>query len=255
MTFMTQTAAPGARPLVLPHPVVEVAGVSKRFGRITALDQVDFSVRAGRVTAILGPNAAGKSTIIKSILGLVRPDAGSILVHGILVNSAPEHRNRIGYMPQAACFPANLTGRELIAMLRDLRDGARPDLDLVEELELGGALNRRVRTLSGGTRQKLSAVVAFLFKPSLLILDEPTAGLDPVASGVLKRKILRARDAGGSVILASHILAEVEELVDDIVFLVEGRLGFAGPLEELKNRTGQDRLESAVARLMMGRAS
>jgi Cu-processing system ATP-binding protein len=252
---MTGTAAPRARPLVLPHPVVEVAGVSKRFGRITALHQVDFGVRAGRVTAILGPNAAGKSTIIKSILGLVRPDAGRILVQGMLVNGAPEYRERIGYMPQAACFPTNLSGRELIAMLRDLRDGALPDLDLVEELELGGALDRRIGTLSGGTRQKLSAAVAFLFRPSLLILDEPTAGLDPVASGVLKRKILRVRDAGGSVILTSHILAEVEELVDDIVFLIEGRLGFAGALEELKNRTGQDRLESAVARLMMGRAS
>jgi len=252
---MIEITAIGSRSLVLPHPVVEVAGVTKRFGRITALDQVDFSVRTGRVTAILGPNAAGKSTIIKAILGLVRPDAGRIVVQGTLVNGAPEYRERIGYMPQAACFPANLSGRELIAMLQDLRGGALPDLQLVEELELGDALDRRTRTLSGGTRQKLSAAVAFLFNPSLLILDEPTAGLDPVASGILKRRILRVREQGGSVILASHILAEVEELVDDIVFLLEGRLGFAGALQELKDRTGQDRLETAVAQLMVGRAS
>jgi Cu-processing system ATP-binding protein len=252
---MIEAATAGGRALVLPHPVVEVTGVSKRFGRVTALDQVDFSVRAGRVTAILGPNAAGKSTVIKSILGLVRPDNGRIVVQGMVVNGAPEYRQWIGYMPQAACFPANLSGRELIAMLQDLRGGAVPDLELVDQLELGGALDRRTRTLSGGTRQKLNAAIAFLFSPSLLILDEPTAGLDPVASGVLKRKILRVRDEGGSVILTSHILAEVEELVDDIVFLLEGRLGFAGPLQELKDRTGQDRLESAVARLMMGRAS
>lgn len=240
------------RALVLPRLMVEVSGVTKRFRRLTVLDRVSFGVRAGRITAILGPNAAGKSTIIKAMLGLVRPDAGRIVVDGTVVNGAPGYRARVGYMPQDARFPENLTGREVVAMLRDLRPGSDTDDELLQEFGLMREMEKPVRTLSGGTRQKLNAAVAFLFQPSLLILDEPTAGLDPVVSGILKEKILRARQDGASVILTSHVLAELEELVDDIVLLLEGRVAFEGPIHQLKESTGQDRLERAVARLMTG---
>jgi Cu-processing system ATP-binding protein len=236
--------------LDLPQPVVEVSEVTKRFGRLMVLDRVTFAVGAGRVTAILGPNASGKSTVIKMLLGLVRPDAGRIVVDGVSVNGDPGYRAGVGYMPQAARFPDNLSGREVVAMLRDLRPGGREDDELFHEFGLQQEMGRPVRTLSGGTRQKLNAAVAFLFRPSLLILDEPTAGLDPVASGVLKQKILWARRDGVSVILTSHILAELEELVDDIVFLLDGRVVFQGPIRRLKESTGQDRLEHAVAGLM-----
>jgi Cu-processing system ATP-binding protein len=244
-----------SRALVLPRAVLEVVGVTKRFRRVIALDRVTFGVKAGRVTAILGPNAAGKSTVIKAMLGLVRPDAGHIAIDGTVVNGTPDYRARLGYMPQAARFPENLTGREVVTMLTDLRAQPAADSDLFSELELEPDLDKPVRSLSGGTRQKLNAAVAFLFRPSLLILDEPTAGLDPIAGGVLKRKIRRVRDQGGSVILTSHILAEVEELADDIVFLLEGKVAFAGSVQELKHSTGQERLSSAVERLMLGRAS
>jgi Cu-processing system ATP-binding protein len=142
-----------------------------------------------------------------------------------------------------------------MTMLQDIRAGSATDLELFDELKLTPELDQPVRTLSGGTRQKLNAAVAFLFRPSLLILDEPTAGLDPVASAVLKRKILRARDENASIVLTSHVLAEVDELAEDIVFLLEGRVAFAGSVLELKRSTGQERLQSAVERLMMGRAS
>jgi Cu-processing system ATP-binding protein len=252
---MSETREAPSRTLVLPHHVIDVVGVSKRFRRVIAVDQVSFGVKAGRITAILGPNAAGKSTIIKTMLGLVRPDTGHITIDGTAVNGAPEYRTRLGYMPQSACFPDNLTGREVMAMLQDLRAGSPVDLELFDELGLTPELDRPVRTLSGGTRQKLNAAVAFLFRPSVLILDEPTAGLDPIASGVLKRKILRARRDGASVILTSHVLAEVEELAEEIVFLLEGTIAFAGSVQDLKRSTGQERLESAVERLMLGRAS
>lgn len=252
---MTESHAQPARALVLPRQVVRVVEVSKRFRRVIALDHVSFGVRAGRVTAVLGPNAAGKSTIIKAMLGLVRPDSGQITIEDAVVNGAPEYRSRLGYMPQAACFPVNLTARELMTMLQDIRAGSATDLELFDELKLTPELDQPVRTLSGGTRQKLNAAVAFLFRPSLLILDEPTAGLDPVASAVLKRKILRARDENASIVLTSHVLAEVDELAEDIVFLLEGRVAFAGSVLELKRSTGQERLQSAVERLMMGRAS
>jgi len=231
--------------------IVEVRGLSKRFGQRTVLRTVDCTVGRGRVTAVLGPNAAGKSTLIKVILGMVRPDVGEVLVDGARVNGDPGYRAAIGYMPQTARFPENLTGRKVLAMLHDLRGFLTPvDTTLLDEFGLAEELDKPVRTLSGGTRQKLNAATAFLFRPSLLILDEPTAGLDPVASGVLKDRILAVARSGASVILTSHVLSELEELVDDVVLLLEGAVRFAGPFERLRRETGEARLERAIAALM-----
>jgi Cu-processing system ATP-binding protein len=244
-----------ARPLVLPQTVVSTSGLTKRFGRVLALRGVDLTVKAGRVTAILGPNGAGKSTLIKLLLGLARPDSGSLSVHGQAVGRDPAYRAELGYMPQHPHFPENLTGREFVALLRDLRGNTVPEDDeLFGLFGLVGELDRPVRTLSGGTRQKLNAAVAFMFRPALLVLDEPTAGLDPVASGLLKLKIIRTRAAGASVILVSHVLSELEELVDDVVFLLDGAVAFQGSLRQLKEATGEGRLERAIVRLMRGGA-
>ena len=245
------TALATARPLALPQTVVSTSGVTKRFGRVQALRNVNLTIRAGRVTAILGPNGAGKSTLIKLLLGLARPDRGSLAVQGQAVGRDPAYRAHLGYMPQHPLFPENLTGREVVRLLRDLRRDAVPEDDeLFEAFGLAAELDRPVRTLSGGTRQKLNAAVAFMFHPALLVLDEPTAGLDPVAYGVLKAKILRCRRAGVSVILVSHVLSELEELVDDVVFLLDGEVAFQGTLRQLKEATGESRLERAIAGLM-----
>ncbi len=232
-------------------PAVEAVGLSKRFGAREVLKDVDLRIAAGRVTGLVGPNAAGKSTLIKIVLGLVRADLGRMAVHGEAVNGKVDYRRAIGYMPQAARFPENLTGREVLRMLRDLR-GADGGLDeeLIGQFRLEGDLDKPIRTLSGGTRQKLNAATAFLFRPTLLILDEPTAGLDPVASGLFKDKIRRARDAGATILLVSHTLSELEELADDIVFLLDGRVRFHGPLARLTEVTGLANLERAVASLM-----
>jgi len=232
-------------------PAVEFCALRKRFGRLTALDGVDITVAAGRITALVGPNGAGKSTLIKCLLGLVRPDEGAMLLAGVPLSGGFEYRRGVGYMPQAPRFPDNLTGREVVEMLRDLRGrAALTDEDLLEWFGEPGALDRPVRVLSGGTRQKLNAVIAFLFRPKLLILDEPTAGLDPVASGTLKDKIQQVRDAGATVVLSSHLMAELEELAEDLVFLVEGQVRYAGPLAGLKERTGESGLERAMAALL-----
>ena len=243
-------------PLTRPRTAVSASGVSKRFGRVTALRDVDLAVRAGRVTAVLGPNGAGKSTLIKLLLGLTRADAGSLAVDGVAIGSDPRYRDTIGYMPQHPRFPENLTGREVVRLLRDLRGDAVPEDDeLFEEFGLAADLDKPVRTLSGGTRQKLNAAVAFMFRPTLLVLDEPTSGLDPVASARLKAKILRVRQAGASVLVVSHLLSELDDLADDVVYLVDGTVEFAGPLRELREATGESRLERAVVRLMERRAS
>jgi Cu-processing system ATP-binding protein len=238
--------------------MLEIRNLTKRFGRLDVLRGVDIAVRPGRVTAVLGPNGAGKTTLIKSVLGLTRPDGGQVLLGGTPVVGpgarGDAYRARIGYMAQIARYPENLSAAELIAMLVELRRTAGADVardeSLVESFALASHLDKPMRALSGGTRQKVNAVLAFLFRPELLILDEPTAGLDPVASSVLKDRILAARDAGRTFVLTSHVMSELQELADDVAFLAEGRVRFAGPVAELLHATRQPTLERAIAHLL-----
>ncbi len=231
--------------------MIGVRAISKRFGRLQALDELSLDITRTRITAIVGPNGAGKTTLVKTILGLTRPDTGSIEFDGVAIGDDGRYRARIGYMQQIARFPGNLTPAELFAMLRDLRHAdAQTDEELVSELRLSTELDKPLRTLSGGTRQKVNAVMAFLFKPDLFILDEPTAGLDPIASGVLKDRIRAERAAGKTFILTSHIISELEELAEDVIFLHEGKVGFAGPVSELIRSTREDSLERAIAQMM-----
>jgi Cu-processing system ATP-binding protein len=231
--------------------MIEISHVTKRYGKLEVLRGVDLTVQPGRVTAIVGPNGAGKTTLIKMILGLARPDDGVLYVDGARVNGDCAYRARLGHMPQIARFPENLSAAELLAMLKDLRGaGARTDEELLERFALGDQLGKPLRTLSGGTRQKVNAAMAFLFDPAVLILDEPSAGLDPVSSSILKDKILADRARGKTFIVTSHIMSELEELSDDVAFLIDGRMRFAGPVRELKLATRQLTLERAIAHLM-----
>lgn len=231
--------------------MIAIRGLRKRFGALDVLQGIDAVIPAGRVTGIVGPNAAGKTTLIKSILGLTRADSGSIEVDGVRVNGDESYRRRIGYMPQIARFPSNLTGMELLSMLRDLRpDAAEVDEELIASLGLAQELPKKLNNLSGGTKQKINAVAAFLFKPDLLILDEPTAGLDPRSSSVLKDKILAERSEGRTFIITSHLMSEVEELADEVVFISDGKVRFSGSISQIKDLTRQANLERAVAELM-----
>jgi Cu-processing system ATP-binding protein len=231
--------------------MIRIRGLRKSYGSLKVLDGIDTSIESGHVIAIVGPNAAGKTTLIKSILGLVRPDSGSIEVGGTKVNGDETYRRQIGYMPQIARFPSNLTGAELLSMLRDLRrDAPDVDDDLVGSFGLGLELTKKLNDLSGGTRQKINAVAAFLFKPRLLILDEPTAGLDPRSARILKDKILAERRAGRTFIITSHVMSELEELADDVTFINDGRIRFSGSLDQIKRLTRKDDLERAVAELI-----
>jgi Cu-processing system ATP-binding protein len=237
--------------MIVIDPILHFDGLTKRFGTLPVLQRVTLDVARGRVTAILGPNGAGKTTLIKTLLGLTRRDGGRIELDGRTLGDDPSARAAIGYMPQIARFPENLTGAELMEMLVDLRGpGATVDRDLVDLMCLRADLIKPLRTLSGGTRQKVTAVLAFLFTPTLLVLDEPTAGLDPIASGVLKDKIREERERGRTFILTSHVMTELEELADDIVLLLDGAVRFVGSLRDLTVRTKQINLERAVAQLM-----
>ena len=238
-------------PTIPRTPLVQVRALTKAYGRRQVLQGIDLDVARGAVTAVIGPNGAGKTTLNKTLLGLVRPDGGTVHFDGLDTAGEIAHRARIGYMPQAARFPENFSARDVLTLLADLRGSARSrDEDLVTALTLEAFLDQPVRALSGGQRQRLNAAAAFLFTPDLLLLDEPTAGLDPVASGVLKDKIREVRDAGRAVLITSHVLSELEEFTDVVVFLHEGRVRYAGALDALRRRTGASTLEQAIAQLM-----
>ena len=232
-------------------PLVEIRALMKSFGRRRILDGINLEIARGAVTAIIGPNGAGKTTLHKALLGLVHVDAGTMLFDGVDVAGQISHRARIGYMPQSARFPESYSGQDVLNLLRDLRGETTPrDASLIQQLGVEAFLAQPVRTLSGGQRQRLNAAAAFLFSPELLLLDEPTAGLDPVASGMLKEKIRAVRDEGRAVIITSHVLSELQEISDTVVFLHEGRVRWSGPLVTLLESTDTNTLERAIATLM-----
>ena len=231
--------------------MITARGVRKSFGRLPVLNGLDLDVARGSITAIVGPNASGKTTFNRIVLDLVRADAGEIMFDGKRLTGDARYRERIGYMPQIARYPENLSGRDVMSLVRDVRDDhAVLDEELVDLFTLGPVLDKPLRVLSGGMRQRINAALAFLFRTDLLILDEPTAGLDPVSAGALKDKMRRERDAGRTLIVTSHVLSELDEVADRIAFLLDGVVRFSGSRDQLLHATGEGTLERAVAELM-----
>ncbi|MCW5899016.1 MAG: ABC transporter ATP-binding protein [Flavobacteriales bacterium] len=236
---------------------ITCAGVGKRYGRLWALRGVDCAFMPGEVVMLIGPNASGKTTLIKCLLGLVHPAEGNIAIDGTVIDShgpipEPSYRGAIGYMPQISQFPAALTVRQLLMMMADIRrfGPEGPEDSLVEELGLDAQLDKRLATLSGGTKQKVSAVLALRTRPTILIMDEPTAGLDPVSAQRVLRRAEAVRDAGGTVLITSHLMEEVESFADRVAYLEDGQLRFLLPVKEILESTGAMRLSQALPRLL-----
>lgn len=234
--------------------MIRIEHVSKRFKKLQALDNISVDFEKGQVISLIGPNSSGKTTLIKSILGMVRPDCGTIRVDGQPINGDPLYREKIGYMPQIGRYPDNMKVGQLFKMLQNIRNipGTQTDRVLIEQFELEKIFDKPMRTLSGGTRQKVSAAVAFLFGPPFLILDEPTAGLDPLASEILKEKILAEKKKNKLILITSHILSDLDELTTHIMYMQEGKMQFFMDLESLQEETGELRLAKAIARVMKG---
>lgn len=232
--------------------MIRVENLTKRFGKLTALDNVSLSMEQGKCIALIGPNASGKTTLIKSILGLVFPSEGKIFINDVPVIGEWEYKNNIGYMPQIGRYPENISIYQLFTMLIDLRRSSWDacDTDLHKRFEIEGIHSKKLGTLSGGTRQKVSACLAFLFHPAILILDEPTAGLDPVSTEVLKEKILKEKAKGKLILITSHVLSDLDELVDEVVFLQEGKISFLKNIRALRGETGEEKLSRAIAKVM-----
>lgn len=231
--------------------MIVAKNITKKFGKVYALNDVSVTCSKGECIALIGPNASGKTTFIKCILGMVLPEKGSINFDNNPIAHNWLYRNRIGYMPQIGRYPENMTIAQLFILMKDIRKpiGAA-DEELIKNFDLNEIMHKRMRTLSGGTRQKVSASLAFLFNPDVLILDEPTAGLDPVSSEVLKEKIIREKDKGKLIIISSHVLSELDDLVTEVIYMQEGKLKFQKSLEVLKNETGEEKLSKAIARIM-----
>ncbi len=225
--------------------------VQKAFGKNQVLQGIDLDFReSGRITAILGPNGSGKTTLIKSILGMVLPEQGSITVNEQPVRKQWAYRSAIDYLPQIARFPENLTVSELMSMIKDIRPGASRDQELINRFGLKPFLRKRLGNLSGGTKQKVNITLAMMYDSPILIFDEPTSGLDPVAMQTLKALIQEEKERGKLILVTTHIMQFVEEVADEIVFLLEGKTYFRGPIQALKDRVGVDDLEAAIAGIL-----
>lgn len=232
--------------------MLESRQLSKAFGRFQVLDQVSLIAEAGQSVSVIGPNGSGKTTFLKCILGLVLPDSGDLRLDGQSVLGQWAYRRHIGYMPQIGHYPDNVRVGQLLDMVRETRRGTydRLDDDLLQAFRIQDFAHKPMRSLSGGMRQKVSACLAFYFDPAVLILDEPTAGLDPVSSEILKEKVLAERVRGKLILITSHILSDLDELTTHVLYLMEGKVQFFEPMETLKSRTGEEKLNRALARIM-----
>lgn len=230
--------------------IIAVNGLKKSFGRLEVLKNVSCDFARGGVVSILGPNASGKTTLIKSILGMVIPDSGSILFKGSSILNTFDYKRHIGYMPQIGHYPDNMKIGQLFRMVMDIRQQEAVDTDLLKAYQLESMYQKTMRTLSGGTLQKVSAALAFMFDPDVLILDEPSAGLDPLAAEALKEKILGEKSKGKLVLVTSHILSEADEISDQILYLFEGQIKFYKTLADLKQETGEQKLSRALTQIL-----
>lgn len=231
--------------------MIRIEQLNKSFGKLQVLRNINLSFQQGQIISLIGPNGSGKTTLIKCLLGLVMPDSGKIYFDEKNILGSWEYRSRIGYMPQIGRYPEQMKIRQVISMMRDLRvKHSEVDEELIEAFHLHDIFEKRMGTLSGGTKQKVSASLSFLFNPDILVLDEPTAGLDPVAAEILKNKILKEKNNQKLTLITSHNMSEVEELADRIIFIVDGDIKFFKTVEEIKTETKESKLGRALAKLI-----
>lgn len=232
--------------------MIRIEHINKRFKKLQALDDISAMFSRGQIISLIGPNASGKTTLIKCILGMVKADSGQIFFNNIAINGGYEYRRQIGYMPQIGRYPDNMKVGQLFSMLKNFRNAREEELDyeLINRFKLRFIFEKPMRTLSGGTRQKVSAALAFYFNPDVLILDEPTAGLDPLSSEILKEKIITDKNKNKLILISSHILSDLDDLTTHIMYLLDGKLQFLKEMETLQQETGELKLGKAIANIM-----
>ena len=235
--------------------MIEINDLCMRYGKFTALKDIDLKLEKGQVIALMGPNGSGKSTLLKSILGLVVPESGSIRVDGRDIKDKYLYRNNIGYMPQIANYPENLKVKELFHIVKDIRsDKYEKDEELLLKFKINEISEKYFGQLSGGYKQRVTAAIAFLFDPQILILDEPTASLDPFSTEIIKSKILDSKKDNKLIIISTHIISEMDELADRIVYLLDGKVNLDMDVKDIKNGSGE-KLGKAITRVLQKTAN
>ena len=236
--------------------MIEIKNIYKKFGKLEVLNNINLSFKKGECIALIGPNGCGKTTLIKSILGMVIPTKGDILFDQKSILKEFKYRENIGYMPQIGRYPDYMTIGQIIEMIKKIRNSEQVlDEDLIKSFELEKIVDKQMRTLSGGTTQKVSATLAFLFNPEVLILDEPTAGLDPLASEILKDKIIKEKEKGKLILITSHLLSELDDLITQIIYMQEGTVHFHQTIDDLLQSTNEQKISKAIAKILKNKSN
>lgn len=230
--------------------MIQFQDIYKSFGKLDVLKGVTAEVSGGGISAILGPNGSGKTTLIKMLLGMVYPNKGEIIFDGNPIKKEWNYKKDISYLPQIARFPENLTIKNLIELIKDIRGGNSEEEKLIKLFDLESHMNKKIKHLSGGTKQKVNITLAMMYDNPVIVLDEPSTGLDPIALVRLKNLILEEREKGKNILITTHIMSLVEDLSDEILFLLEGKIHFRGTIPEIKEFTGALNLETAIANLL-----
>lgn len=230
--------------------MIRIENINKQFKKLNALNDINAKFSKGQVISLIGPNGSGKTTLIKIILGLVKPGNGNIYFNDEAITANVEYRRNIGYMPQIGHYPDNMKMGQLFKMIKNIRNEKELDEELYFRFKLDTLSDKSMKGLSGGTRQKVSAALAFLFNPDVLILDEPTAGLDPLSSEILKEKILFEKRKGKLILITSHVLSDLEELTTHVMYLQDGKIIFNKTMNDLRIETGEEKLTKAIAWMM-----
>lgn len=225
--------------------MIEINNLNKYYGKQHVLKDINLKLGNGQCIAFVGPNGCGKTTLMKTILGLVTPQSGEVLVDGKNAATCPEARTDIGFMQQNSNFPENMSVHDVFKTMIDVRGyKGELDKDLYNSYGIAKFESKRTGALSGGMRQKVNAALAFLFNPNILILDEPTASLDPLSANILKEKI--RKEKGKLVFITSHILSELNDLATHIIFMEDGHILFYKSVDELLKDTGTSNTHDAV---------
>lgn len=231
--------------------MLKLTDIHKRYGKKKVLLGVDLDISEPGIYAILGPNGSGKTTMLKSILGMVIPNKGIIKFDSVNTKNNTEYRRDIDYVPQIARFPQNVSVTEIFALIERIR-GVVPKrkVELIELFKIEPYLETRIGALSGGNLQKLNLILAMMFDSKMIVLDEPTSGLDPIALIALKDLLRADFKRGKTILLTTHIMHLVEELATDITFILDGKIYYKGSMEELKQRHGNVDMEHVMAEIL-----
>jgi ABC-2 type transport system ATP-binding protein len=227
---------------------IQVHGLTKAFGRVTAVRDLSFTAPAGKVTGFLGPNGSGKTTTLRMVLGLVRPSAGEALIGGVPYSRLARPRHSVGALLEATGFHPGRRARDHLRVIAAA--GGLPDRrvdEVLDQVDLAPSASRRVREFSLGMRQRLGIAAALLADPDVLLLDEPANGLDPAGIAWLRGLLRGMAGEGRTIVVASHVLTEIAQTADHVVIVSAGQLRFAGPLTEIG--VTNDALESAFLKL------